>query len=347
MTVGPTFDKIFANAKGRVIMSTFSSNIHRVAQAIQRGIDHGRKICVIGRSMEKNLDLAMKLGYVTFPKDKFIDAHEVNKYVDKEVLIVTTGSQGEPMSALYRMSIHEHRHIKIKPEDQIILSARAIPGNEAGVSEIINKLMQAGASVAYQDYTDIHVSGHAGQEEQKLMLRICKPKFFLPIHGEYNHAVRHGKTGVSCGVFERNVYIMSDGEQVEISPKFMKKVKSVKTGKVYIDNQRNNKISNDVVIDRQTMANDGIVVVIAQITASDRKLVSPAKISTFGLTGGKGEKYLITELEEILAHYLENVKDSVLSNNKLLEDELRKVIRKHCLRKYRKYPMIVPTLFVQ
>ena len=122
------------------------------------------------------------------------------------------------------------------------------------------------------------------------MLRICKPKFFLPIHGEYNHAVRHGKTGVSCGVFERNVYIMSDGEQVEISPKFMKKVKSVKTGKVYIDNQRNNKISNDVVIDRQTMANDGIVVVIAQITASDRKLVSPAKISTFGLTGGKGEK---------------------------------------------------------
>ena len=265
MTVGPTFDKIFANAKGRVIMSTFSSNIHRVAQAIQRGIDHGRKICVIGRSMEKNLDLAMKLGYVTFPKDKFIDAHEVNKYVDKEVLIVTTGSQGEPMSALYRMSIHEHRHIKIKPEDQIILSARAIPGNEAGVSEIINKLMQAGASVAYQDYTDIHVSGHAGQEEQKLMLRICKPKFFLPIHGEYNHAVRHGKTGVSCGVFERNVYIMSDGEQVEISPKFMKKVKSVKTGKVYIDNQRNNKISNDVVIDRQTMANDGIVVVIAQI----------------------------------------------------------------------------------
>jgi ribonuclease J len=140
---------------------------------------------------------------------------------------------------------------------------------------------------------------------------------------------------------------MSDGEQVEITPKFMKKVKSVKTGKVYIDNQRNNKISNDVVIDRQTMANDGIVMIVAQISASDRKLVSPAKISTFGLTGGKGEKYLISELEDLLAHYLENVKESVMDNNKLLEDELRKVIRKHCLRKYRKYPMIVPTLFVQ
>ncbi len=346
-TVGPTFNKLFANAQGRVIMSTFSSNIHRVAQAIEHGLKFGRKICVIGRSMEKNLDIAMRLGYINFPKDQFIEAHEVNKYPDKDVLIVTTGSQGEPMSALFRMSIHEHRHIKIKLGDQIILSARAIPGNEGGVSEIINHLMKAGASVAYQDQADIHVSGHAGQEEQKLMIRMCKPKFFLPIHGEYNHAVRHGKTGVSCGVLERNVYIMSDGEQVEIAPKYMKKIKSVKTGKVYIDNQRNNKISNDVVIDRQTMANDGVVLIVAQISENERKLVSPAKISTFGLTGGKGEKFLITELEDILAHYLDNINPGILKNNKVLEDELRKVVRKHCVRKYRKYPMIVPTLFVQ
>ena len=346
-TVGPTFNKLFANAQGRVIMSTFSSNIHRVAQAIEHGLKFGRKICVIGRSMEKNLDIAMRLGYINFPKDQFIEAHEVNKYPDKDVLIVTTGSQGEPMSALFRMSIHEHRHIKIKPGDQIILSARAIPGNEGGVSEIINHLMKAGASVAYQDQADIHVSGHAGQEEQKLMIRMCKPKFFLPIHGEYNHAVRHGKTGVSCGVLERNVYIMSDGEQVEIAPKYMKKIKSVKTGKVYIDNQRNNKISNDVVIDRQTMANDGVVLIVAQISENERKLVSPAKISTFGLTGGKGEKFLIAELEDILAHYLDNINPGILKNNKVLEDELRKVVRKHCVRKYRKYPMIVPTLFVQ
>ncbi len=346
-SVGPTFDKIFASSKGRVIMSTFSSNIHRVAQAIQRGLDHGRKICVIGRSMEKNLDLAMKLGYVKFPKEQFIDAHEVNKYEDKEVLIVTTGSQGEPMSALFRMSIHEHRHIKIKSTDQIILSARAIPGNEAGVSELINKLMKAGAKVAYQDHADIHVSGHAGQEEQKLMLRMCKPKFFLPIHGEYNHAVRHGKTGVDCGVLERNVHIMGDGEQVEIAPKFVKKLKTVKTGKVYIDNQRNNKISNDVVIDRQTMATDGVVMIVAQVSGSERKIIGNAKISIFGLTGGKGEKFLIKELEDILAHYIEHIKPGTLQNNKAIEDELRKVVRKHCVRKYRKYPMIVPTLFVQ
>ncbi len=346
-TVGPTFDRIFATAKGRVIMSTFSSNIHRVAQAIEYGLKYGRKICVIGRSMEKNLDIAMRLGYIKFPKDQFIDAHHVNKYKESEILIVTTGSQGEPMSALFRMSVHEHRHIKIKPQDQVILSARAIPGNEAGVSQVINHLQKAGAAVAYQDYADIHVSGHAGQEEQKLMIRLCKPKFFLPVHGEYNHAVKHGKTAVSCGVEERNVYIMSDGEQIEITPKAMKKLKSVKTGKSYIDNQRNNKISNDVVIDRQTMANDGVVMIVAQISLNERKLVTPAKITTFGLTGGKAQGYLVKELEDVLSHFLDNIKPGIMQSNKALEDELRKVIRKHCVRKFQKYPMIVPTLLVQ
>jgi len=346
-TVGPTFEKIFANAKGRVLMSTFSSNIHRVAQAIEVGLKYNRKICVIGRSMEKNLDLAMELGYIKFPKDKFIDAHEVNKYADKEVLIVTTGSQGEPMSALYRMAIHEHRHIKIKPGDQIILSAKAIPGNEASVSGVINHLLKGGATVAYQDYGDIHVSGHAAQEEQKLMLRLVKPKFFMPIHGEYNHVVKHSQTGIECGVLERNIHILSDGEQVEISPKYLKKVKTVKTGKVYIDNMMNNKIANDVVIDRQTMANDGIVMIVAQISESERKVVEKPRVNTFGMIGNKNEKYFNKEIEDLLATYLDNIKPQLLQNNRVLEDELRKVVRKHCVRKYRKYPMIVPTLFVQ
>jgi ribonuclease J len=346
-TVGPTFDKIFSKAKGRVLMSTFSSNIHRVAQAIEVGLKYGRKICVIGRSMEKNLDLAMNLGYIKFPKDKFIEPHEINKFADKEVLIVTTGSQGEPMSALYRMAIHEHRHIKIKPGDQIILSAKAIPGNEASVSGVINHLLKGGATVAYQDYGDIHVSGHAAQEEQKLMLRLVKPKFFMPVHGEYNHVVKHSQTGVECGVLERNIHILSDGEQVEITPKYLKKVKTVKTGKVYIDNMMNNKIANDVVIDRQTMANDGIVMIVAQISESERKVVEKPRVNTFGMIGNKNEKYFNKEIEDLLATYLDNIKPQLLQNNKLLEDELRKVVRKHCVRKYRKYPMIVPTLFVQ
>lgn len=346
-TVGPTFERIFSSAKGRIIMSTFSSNLHRVAQAIECGLRFNRKICVIGRSMEKNLEIAMSLGYLKFPKDKFIEAHEVNKYLDKEVLIVTTGSQGEPMSALFRMSIHEHRHIKIKPEDMIILSAKAIPGNEGSVSEIINQIQKAGASVAYQNYDNIHVSGHAAQEEQKLMLRLIKPKFFLPVHGEYNHVVRHIQTGIDCGVLERNTYILSDGEQVEISPKLLKKVKTVKTGKTYIDNQQNKRIGDDVVIDRQTMAKEGIVMIVAQISESDRSVVGPARVSSFGMVDSKMEKIFAKEIEDILGSFLAHIKPGILQNTRSTEEELRKVVRKHCIRKYKRYPMIVPTIFVQ
>ena len=346
-TVGPTFDRIFATSTGRVIMSTFSSNVHRVSQAIEHGLKYGRKVCVIGRSMEKNLDLALNLGYIKYPKDKFIDAHEVNKYQDKDVLIITTGSQGEAMSALYRMAIHEHRHIKIKDTDQIILSARAIPGNEASVSGIINHLLKAGAKVAYKDFSEIHVSGHAAQEEQKLMIRLTKPKFFLPIHGEYNHAVKHKETAIACGVFEKNIYVMSDGEQIEVSPKYLKKVKSVKTGKVYIDNQLNNKIADDVVIDRQTMANEGVVMIVAQVSEDERLIVQRPRVTSFGLVPDKEDKFFAKEIEDLLVTFLQNAKPGILKNNRVLEDEIRKVVRKHCIRRYKKYPMIVPTLFVQ
>ncbi len=345
--VAPTFEKIFAKAGGRIIMSTFSSNLHRVAQAIDCGIKYNRKICVIGRSMEKNLDIAMTLGYLKYSKDKFIDAHEVNKYLDKEILIITTGSQGEPMSALFRMSIGEHRHIKIKPEDQIVLSAKAIPGNEGSVSSIINHLQKAGADVAYQNYSDIHVSGHAAQEEQKLMLRLTKPKFFIPVHGEYNHVKRHIQTGIECGILERNTYILSDGEQIEIAPKYLKKVKTVKTGKTYIDNMRNRKIADDVIIDRQTMANEGIVMIVAQISEDERKIVGAARVSSFGMVDNKFEKAFTKEMEDLLTNFLEHIKPGILQNTRAVEEELRKVVRKHCVRKYRKYPMIVPTIFVQ
>jgi ribonuclease J len=345
--VGPTFDTIFSKSKGRIIMSTFSSNLHRVSQAIDRGLKYGRKICIIGRSMEKNLEIAMNLGYFNYPKDQFIEAHEISKYNDNQILIITTGSQGEPMSALFRMSIHEHRHIKIKPEDTIILSAKAIPGNEANVSNIINNLQKAGANVAYQNYEDIHVSGHAAQEEQKLMIRLAKPKFFLPIHGEYNHVLKHSQTGIDCGIPERNIYILSDGEQVEITPKTLKKVKTVKTGKTYIDNQKNKKIANSIVIDRQTMANEGIIMIVAQICKADQKIDGPIKVASFGLVDTKQENYLSKEIEVLLHHFLEHIKKGLLNNTKALEEDLRKVVRKHCIRKYGKYPMIVPTLIVE
>ena len=345
--VGPTFDRLFKEAKGRVIMSTFSSNIHRVYQAIDYGIKHGRKVCIIGRSMEKNLDVAMDLGYIKLPKGIFIEAHEVAKYPDNEVLIVTTGSQGESMSALYRMAIDEHRHIKLKEGDQIILSAKAIPGNEPGVSELINYLMKKGAKVAYQDFSEIHVSGHAAQEEQKLMLRLTQPKYFFPVHGEYNHLIRHKQTAESVGISDRNCFIMQDGEQWEISQKRVRKVKNVKVGKIYIDNQINQEISDDIVIDRQKLANDGIVIIIAQVDNKNKKLINRPKVTTYGLVSDKDDHSFAKEMEEVLLNYIKHAKPYVFEKNRVFENELRGVVRKHIFRKMKKYPTIVPTIFFQ
>jgi ribonuclease J len=343
-TVGPTFDALFNKAQGRVIMSTFSSNIHRVYQAISCGLKHHRKICVIGRSMERNLNIAMELGYIKLPQKEFIDAHEVNRYNDNEILIVTTGSQGEAMSALFRMATDEHRHVKIKPSDTVILSAKAIPGNEGSVSSVINHLLKAGAEVAYQDFSEIHVSGHAAQEEQKLMLRLCKPKFFLPAHGEYNHIAKHKDTAMKCGIPEKNILLMSDGDVIEVSPKYMKKVKTVKTGKVFIDNQINKQIENNVVIDRQKLATEGIVSIIAQVNEDDRTLFSRPKVSTFGLVSDRENRHFSKEIEDILTSFFKGHKKDF--STRVLENDLRQVVRKHISRKYKKYPAIVPTIFV-
>ncbi|MDD3462081.1 MAG: ribonuclease J [Sulfurospirillaceae bacterium] len=346
ITVGKTFDSIFAKSKGRVIMSTFSSNIHRVYQAIEYGLKYGRKVSVIGRSMERNLFTAIDLGYIELDKSIFIDPHEVNKYPDKDVLIVTTGSQGETMSALYRMATDEHRHIKIKPTDQIIISAKAIPGNEGSVSKVLNFLMKSGANVAYQDFSEIHVSGHAAQEEQKLILRLTKPKFFLPVHGEYNHIARHKETAISCGISEKNIVLMSDGDQIELCSKYMKKVKSVKTGKVFIDNQINEQIADDVVIDRQKLADSGLVMLVIQLDKSEHKLISKPKIISYGLVPDKDDKAFSVEMEGVIDQFLVNAKKELLENSRALENEVRQVVRKHIYRQMKKYPTIVPTIFM-
>ncbi|MDX1808649.1 MAG: ribonuclease J [Sulfurospirillaceae bacterium] len=345
-TVGKTFDYIFSKTQGRVIMSTFSSNIHRVYQAIEYGLKYGRKVCVIGRSMERNLFTAIDFGYINLDKSIFIDPHEVNKHPDKSVLIVTTGSQGETMAALYRMATDEHRHIKIKPSDQIIISAKAIPGNEGSVSKVLNFLIKSGASVAYQDFSEIHVSGHAAQEEQKLMLRLVKPKFFLPVHGEYNHISKHKDTAIQCGVQPKNILLMGDGDQIEVCPKYMKKVKTVKTGKVFVDNQLNEKIANDVVMDRQKMADSGIVMIIAQVDGKEFKLINRPKVASYGLVSDKDDRKFSLEIEGVIDQFTVNAKKELFENKRALENELRQVVRKHIFRKMKKYPTIVPTIFV-
>ncbi len=344
LTVAPALDRMFAKAEGRVILSTFSSNVHRVYQAIQYGIKYKRKVCVIGRSMERNLEVTMQYDYIKLPKNIFVDADEVSRMNDKDVLIVTTGSQGEPNSALYRMSIGEHRHIKIKPTDLIVLSSRAIPGNEGSISGMLNHLQRAGAKVAND--RDLHVSGHAGIEEQKLLLRLCNPKFFLPVHGEYNHIMKHKETGMACGIPERNILLMTDGDCIEVGPKFMRKVKSVKTGKTYIDNQNNHQIEDDIVIDRQKMANDGIVMIVAQVSEADSHLISKPRVTSFGLVADKQDKAFAKEMEDVLEHFMVNLKPGHIENPKAMENDLRQVVRKHIYRKMKKYPLIVPNVFV-
>jgi len=344
--VGKTFDALFEKANGRVIMSTFSSNVHRIFQAMERGVKHGRKICVIGRSMERNIETTRRLGYIDIDDRHFIEAHEVGKYRDDEILVVTTGSQGETMAALSRMATDEHRHIKLKPTDTVIISASAIPGNEASVSKLMNLLLKAGVTVRYKEFSDIHVSGHASQEEQKLMIRLVQPKFFLPVHGEYNHIKAHAQTAISCGVDERNILLMSDGEQIEITPKYIKKARTVKTGKRYIDNQNNQEIFADVVDDRQRLANDGIVNVVVQISTQTGRVIDKPIVTSYGLVADRDDKKFASEIERLIEEYLMHSKIEQSSNPKVIEDDIRGVIRKHIIRSYKKYPIILPTVFL-
>lgn len=345
-SVGPTFDSLFKGAEGRVIMSTFSSNIHRVYQAITYGLKYNRKVAVIGRSMEKNLDIARELGYIDLPHNIFIEAHEVAKYPDEEVLIVTTGSQGETMSALYRMATDEHRHIKIKPTDMVIISAKAIPGNEGSVSTVLNFLMKAGAKVAYQDFSEIHVSGHAAQEEQKLMLRLIKPKFFLPVHGEYNHVAKHRDTAIKCGVLEKNIYLMEDGDQIEVNPSYIRKVRTIKSGKTYIDNQINRHIDSNVVAERQALADCGVAILNVFVSLSEQKILKETKIITLGIVNIKDERDLCKEIETALEMYIKTAKKEVLENKKTLENEVRNIARKLLFKKLKKYPTIITNIFL-
>ena len=344
LSVAPALDRVFAKAEGRVLLSTFSSNIHRVLQAIQYGIKYGRKICVIGCSMERNIEIAMQYDYIRIPKSAFVEPDQVSHLNDKEVLIVTTGSQGEPSSALFRMSIGEHRHVKIKPTDLIVLSSRAIPGNEGSISGMLNHLQRAGAKISREK--DIHVSGHASIAEQKLMLRLTNPKFFLPVHGEYNHVMAHKETGMMCGVPERNIMIMTDGDQIEISSKYMRKVKAVKTGKTYIDNQNNHQIEDDIVLDRQKLASDGIVMLVAQVDARHTKMLAKPKVTTFGIVADKQDKAFAKEMEDILENFLLHVKEGQIENPRALENDLRQIVRKHIYRKMKKYPLIVPHVLI-
>lgn len=339
-TVGATFDLIYSRCKGRVIMSTFSSNIHRIHQAITHALNYNRKVCIIGRSMERNLFTAIELGYLKFDKKIFISADELDKFPDEEILIITTGSQGESMSALYRMATSEHKHVKIKPSDQVIISAKAIPGNEASVSGVIDLLMRHGASVAYQEFSEIHVSGHAAAEEQKLILRLVKPKYFLPVHGEYSHISKHKASAIACGVNERNIYLLDNGDQMEISWNKLRKLKSVKTGKTYIDNQVDREVQDDLLNTRKNLAEHGIVQLNLHINMG-AKTLNHAHIINFGLVSNKLAQDFGTDVSNYIKLFIADAKEGIMKDKKAFEPALRNALKKYFFKKYKKYPYLL------
>lgn len=338
--VGNTFDLIYSKCKGRVIMSTFSSNIHRIAQAIDFALKYNRKVCIIGRSMERNLFTAIELGYLKLDKKIFVGADELDKLPDEEILIITTGSQGENMSALYRMATSEHKHVKIKPSDQIIISAKAIPGNEASVSNVIDLLMRHGAAVAYQEFSEIHVSGHAAQQEQMLVLRLIKPKYFLPVHGEYSHITKHKLSAISCGVHEKNIYLLNNGDQIEISWNKMRKIRSVKTGKTYIDNQVDRQIHDDLLNTRKNLAEHGIIQLNLAINSQARTL-KYYNIINFGLVSAKNQQEFSNDCANAIKLFLADCKENLFNDKKALDAALKTLLKKYFFKKYKKYPYLL------
>ena len=286
------------------------------------------------------------MGFIDVGEEHFIEPHEVGRFNDEEILVVTTGSQGETMAALSRMATDEHRHIKLKPTDTVIISASAIPGNEASVSKLMNLLLKSGVTVRYKEFSDIHVSGHASQEEQKLIIRLVQPKFFLPVHGEYNHIAKHAQTAISCGVDERNILLMGDGDQIEITPKYLKKVRTVKSGKRYIDNQNNNEIYSDVVSDRQKLATEGIVNIVMQVDKQKGELTGKPIVTAHGLVAAKDRKKFEDAIVDLVEKHLKASNIEKSANNKVIEDDVRNIVKRYVVKQYKSYPFIIPTVFL-
>ncbi len=256
------FEDIFAKAKGRIIIATFSSNIHRVQQAIDVAQMFGRKVILNGRSMVNNAKIAAELGYLNIPEDMWRRLEDLKNMPEEEVVIITTGSQGEPMSAMNRMAMDEHKQIKVHPGDTVILSAKVIPGNEKSIARIINHLFMRGADVIYEKTSEIHVSGHASKEELKLMLNIVKPKFFIPVHGEYRHLISHANLAKKVGIPEENIFILKDGDVMELTEDTAAKRGFVTAGRVFIDGKGVGDVGDVVIRDRMKLASDGVVIVI-------------------------------------------------------------------------------------
>lgn len=341
--VGEALDKIFSRAKGRIIIATFSSNVHRVQKIIELAIKYGRKFTVSGRSMDNVVNLAQELGYIKFPKGSYVELNKANNIPDSEMVIITTGSQGEPMSALTRMANDEHRNVKLKKGDMVILSSSPVPGNEKSVSNVVNRLYDKEVDVIYNDIADIHVSGHACQEELKLIQSLIKPKFFMPVHGESRHLKEHAKLAESLGQKPENIFILSNGDQLSVNKERAIKFEHVVSADdILVDGLGVGDVGNIVLKDRKLLSESGLIIVVASVDIKAGILVSGPEIVSRGFIYVKENEDIINKAKEIAER---SINDSLSYRNvdwnemktSVIED-LRKFIYKNTHRS----PLILP-----
>lgn len=341
-TVGKTFENIFdENKKNRIIVATFASNVDRVQQIINAACSHGRKVAVEGRSMVNIINVAGELGYIQIPDGTLIDTEEIKKYPDDQVTIITTGSQGESMAALSRMAASIHKKVTIKPGDVVIVSATPIPGNEKSVARLINELSMKGAKVIFQD---THVSGHASQEEIKMMYTILKPKYSIPVHGEYRHLVKHAELAENMGIDKKNIFILSSGDVLELSEEEGKVVDTVPCGELMVDGLGVGDVGNIVIRDRQVLSENGIVVVVLTLDKYTNQLLSGPDIVTRGFVYVRESETLIEEATDVVYHAVINC----LENSNVDWAKIKLVIKdslgEYFWKKMKRTPMVLPII---
>lgn len=344
-TVGDSFDKLFQKGEGkRIIIATFSSNIHRVQQIVNCAARYGRKVAVFGRSMINVINTAMELGYLDVPDGIFIDIEMMNRYESERIVLITTGSQGEPMSALTRMAMNDHKKVNITPMDFIIISATPIPGNEKFVTRVVNELMKSGAEVVYEAMYEVHVSGHACQEELKLMQALTKPKFFIPVHGEYKHLKKHADLALQLGMPRENVIIAEIGNVIETDGSTMKVVSQVPAGRVLVDGLGVGDVGSIVLRDRKHLAQDGLIIIVIGIEKRSNEIVAGPDIISRGFVYVRESEELMVEARTLLADTLNNCSASELREWNSLKGKLRDSLSDYIYEKTKRSPMILPII---
>ncbi|ABR33291.1 MULTISPECIES: ribonuclease J [Clostridium] len=342
--VGETFLRLFGKAKGRLIVATFASNVHRIQQIITAAEAYEKKVAVSGRSMENIVQVAIELGYLTVGKDVLVPVDQISKYPNEKIVVITTGSQGEPMSALARMAASEHRKINVIPGDTVIISATPIPGNEKFVSKVINQLFKKGAQVIYDSQEKIHVSGHACQEELKLMQALVKPKFFVPVHGEYRHLKKHGELAMEVGLSEKNLLIPENGDVIEVARNYIKKNGTVVSGQVFVDGLGVGDVGNIVLRDRKHLSQDGILTIVVTIEKQTGRVVSGPDIISRGFVYVRESEGLMDEAREIVKSVLKTCEEKQITDWATLKSKMRDQLREYLYEKTKRKPMILPII---